>query len=105
MTPDKPTEETAKTQGARHSPGPWRVNGTQVATDGSSRIIFTQNFPGVVQAEELIANAVLVGAVLDLLAAAKAVEARCDCHTRSSIDAMSELSTAIAKAEGRKVAA
>lgn len=89
----------------KHTPGPWRRNGYQIEGPRLGFVIATATSPRIGWAprthEEALANARLIAAAPDLLAAAKRIAASMIQHGTESHDpkAWDALQDAIAKAE------
>lgn len=95
-------------QAARHTPGPWRVecDGTSVCMAG--QVCITDPGPDRATRAELKANAALIAAAPDLLAACRAALAEKSRAYQDTFDSRMDndptvrtLRAAIAKAEGR----
>lgn len=92
----------------QHTPGPWRVEpeGIFAEIEGSEYVVAVWDEDDGLSMEEMEANANLIAAAPDLLAAAK--ESKCGCSLRERDSGHKvgcwkpALDSAIAKAEGRE---
>jgi hypothetical protein len=109
-TPPAPAQSVATSQGT-HTPGPWRVTeyGGEIAihAEDNTKIALPEKWFASDRAEA-VANAALIAAAPDLLAAlerlANAVDAHCRAITTAALieldDATIDARAAIAKAKG-----
>lgn len=108
------------TQESKHTPGPWRLlpyenSGGHLthAVEAEHSTLITYDLPCTSSHPELMANAVLIAAAPELLAACKAIafDSRLVCNISNgeryypiSVEEMSAIRAAIARAEGREEA-
>lgn len=81
----------------RHTPGPWKLSALGTVLDSNSKSVVFDRWDSIAQ----IANAHLAAAAPDLLEASRtAISFLRACGFRENTKAITQLRTAIAKAEG-----
>ncbi len=85
-----------------HTPGPWQVHGSHIYTADPKRALLAQVYnPGNKASDyPLVANAHLMKAAPDLLAACKEFVRKVEAGEARSTKSYAEMKAAIAKAEG-----
>lgn len=88
-----------------HTPGPWKPDPVDplvvMGSDADERVVADCGHAIVMGDEQAVANAHLIAAAPELLAACKEFVRKCDHGEARSIRSYAEMSAAITKAEGR----